>query len=134
MKYLERNARTRGYTQPLAWFSPAWRRDASPLSDHLGAVIDHVKALATGGDHKEGNFVTACAKCNMRKNAEAAGRVQKKQPLKVVKGKYGEPEHWDGLSILFVLMIRDDQPGVTRSEMEWCRALSGVFEWSLGGT
>jgi 5-methylcytosine-specific restriction endonuclease McrA len=132
MKYLERNARTRGYTQPLAWFSPAWRRDASPLLDHLGAVIDHVKALATGGDHKEGNFVTACAKCNMRKSADAVERFDKKQPPRRVKGKYGEPEHWDGLSVLFVLMIRDDKSGATRSEIEWYEALTG--ERSVSGS
>jgi hypothetical protein len=60
----------------------------------------------------------------MRKNAEAAERFQKKQPLKAVKGKYGEPVHWDDFSTLFVLMVQEEQRGVTRSEMEWYRALS----------
>lgn len=131
MKYLERYVRSQGYTGPLAWSSFAWRRDASPLLDHLGAVIDHVQAFSTGGAHGESNFVTACAKCNMRKNAEVAERFEKKQPLKAVKGKYGEPEHWDGFSTLFVLMVREDQRGVTRSEMEWYRALSRGVDGSV---
>jgi 5-methylcytosine-specific restriction endonuclease McrA len=123
MKYLERYARARGYAGPLAWSSFAWRRDASPLLDHLGAVIDHVMAFSTGGAHDASNFATACAKCNIRKSAGAVDHFQKRQPLKKVKGKYGEPEHWDGFSVLFVLVIQDDKSGVTRSEMEWYEAL-----------
>jgi len=99
MKYLERYARRRGYTGPLAWSSFAWRRDASPLLDQLGAVIDHVTALSARGAHDVSNFVTACAKCNMRKSAEAVEGFQKKHLLRRVKGKYGEPEHWDGCSV-----------------------------------
>jgi hypothetical protein len=124
MKYLERYVRSRGHAGPLAWSSFAWRRDASPLLDQLGAVIDHVKAFSAGGSHDVSNFATACAKCNMRKSAEAVDEFQKKHPLRSVKGKYGEPQYWDGFSTLFVLMVRDDQRGVTRSEMEWYRALN----------
>jgi hypothetical protein len=89
------------------------------LLDHLGAVIDHVKAFSMGGAHDASNFATACAKCNMRKSAGAA-----KEPLRKVKAKYGEPEHWDGFSVLFVLMIKDDRSGVKRSELEWYEALN----------
>jgi 5-methylcytosine-specific restriction endonuclease McrA len=39
-----------------------------PLLDHLGAVVDHVEAFSRGGTHDETNFVTACNKCNARKN------------------------------------------------------------------
>jgi hypothetical protein len=101
--------------------------DASPLLDQLGAVIDHVKAFSAGGAHDISNFVPACAKCNMRKSAELAEEFRNKHPLRSVKGKYGEPQHWEGFSALFVLMIRDDRSGVTRSEMEWYRALSRFF-------
>jgi len=124
MKYLERYARARGYAGPLAWSSFAWRRDASPLLDHLGAVIDHVHAFSLGGAHDASNFVTACAKCNMRKSAEVVERFAKQHPLRRVKAKYGEPQHWEGLSILFVLLMREDPSGATRSEQEWCNALS----------
>src|SRR5262245_61538744 len=69
MKYLLRYASQQGHTGPLAWFSLAWRRDASPLLDQLGAVVDHLKPLAAGGDDEEGNLVTACCKCNMLKGS-----------------------------------------------------------------
>lgn len=51
-------------------------------------------------------------------------RFEKKHPLRRVKGKYGEPEHWDGFSVLFALMVREDRSGATRSEMGWYEALT----------
>ena len=60
----------------------------------------------------------------MRKNAEAVDGFQKKHPLRKVRGKYGEPKDWDGFAILFVLLVKDDRTGVTRSEMEWYEALT----------
>ena len=83
-----------------------------------------MKAFSTGGDHKKPNFVTACNKCNMRKSAELAAECGKKHPLKKVKAKYGEPQHWDGFSVLFVLMMAEDRTGVTQSELGWYKALT----------
>jgi hypothetical protein len=57
-------------------------------------------------------------------------RFERTHPLRRVRGKYGEPAHWDGLSVLFVLLIRDDRSGVTRSEQEWCDALNREFHVS----
>jgi 5-methylcytosine-specific restriction endonuclease McrA len=128
MKYLERFARSRRFSGPLAWWSYAFRRDASPLLDHLGAVIDHVKAFSTGGNHEKTNFVTACNKCNMRKSAEVADEFRKKHPRKAIKAKYGEPQHWDGFSVLFILMIADDRASVTQSELGWYKALTEELE------
>jgi len=61
-----------GYPRPTAYFheSTAFRRDASPLLDELGAVVDHVKAHVEGGGIEEDNLATACARCNMRKSAQ----------------------------------------------------------------
>ena len=84
-------------------------------------TCQHVAAFSAGGAHDASNFATACAKCNMRKSAEPADEFQKKHPLGPIKGKYGAPEHWDGLSTLFVLMLQDVRRRVTRSEMEWHR-------------
>jgi hypothetical protein len=39
-----------------------------------------------------------------------------------VKGKYGEPENWDGLSALFVILM-EQSPEATSSEREWLREL-----------
>jgi hypothetical protein len=134
MKYLERHLRGLGYERPLAYFDLRWRRDKAPLLDHLAAVIDHVQAFSTGGAHDISNFVTACNKCNVRKNAEAADRFAKRSPLRLVHGKYGEPKHWDGLSTLFVALVRQDCSGVARSELEWCAALEAVDGRPAEGT
>jgi hypothetical protein len=48
-----------------------------------------------------------------RRHAKERGGVaiSEEASAERVKGKYGEPEHWDGFSVLFVLMIRDHQRG-----------------------
>jgi len=93
-RLLQRLVEDRGYSLPLAYFHPNWRRDAAPLLDHLGAVIDHLEALSKGGEHGEANFMTACNKCNARKNSRLAKDYQNDKPGKPVKGKFGEPKHW----------------------------------------
>jgi hypothetical protein len=40
-----------------------------------------------------------------------------------VKEKYGEPENWDGLSALFVILMAQFPEAATSSEREWLRAL-----------
>ena len=103
-------------------FDPRWRRDAAPLLDHFGAVIDHVEAYSKGGEHGEANFVTACCKCNVRKNSRQAVDYAQEKPGKPVKGKYGEPVYWDGLSSLF-LVLADETMTLTASEKAWKQAL-----------
>lgn len=123
MKYLERHTRQQGYQGPLAYFDPRWRRDASPLLDHLAAVVDHVEAYSRGGADDESNFVTACNKCNMRKNSDPVEHFTTRSPRRPVKAKYGEPIHWDGLSTLFVLLLSQDRTDVTKTDEEWLSAL-----------
>ncbi len=106
LRVLERFARERGFEGPLAYYDPRWRRDRAPLLDHLAAVIDHLEAFSRGGVHDEMNFVTACNKCNARKNNVVAEEFQRAVPAHTVKGKYGEPQHWDGFSTLFVLLAK----------------------------
>jgi HNH endonuclease len=118
MRQLELLARRSGFEGPLAYFHERWRRDASPLLDHLAAVVDHVQPFVHGGAHDESNFATACNKCNMRKND---GRP--KEARRLVKAKYGEPQHWDGFTTLFVLLAEQDRTALTTSETEWLRAL-----------
>jgi hypothetical protein len=86
-------------------------------------VIDHVEAHATGGATDEANLATACNKCNARKNAGIASDFQKKWPGRSVKGRYGEPRHWDGLASLFVVLAADD-PALAPGERAWQRALT----------
>ena len=111
----------------MAYFHPRWRRDVSPLLDHLGAVIDHVEAYSKGGDHSESNFVTACNKCNARKNSRRADEYERERPGKPVKGKFGEPKHWDGLASLF-LVLAEDEHELTETEKAWKHALRAYVE------
>lgn len=111
-----------GHQAPLAYFHPNWRRDAAPLLDHMGAVIDHVEAFATGGEHGEANLVTACNKCNARKNSRPAAAYERERPGKPVKGRFGEPKHWDGLTSLFLVLARSGI-SLTAGEKAWRKAL-----------
>jgi 5-methylcytosine-specific restriction endonuclease McrA len=123
LKFTEAFLRERGHAGPLAYHEPRWRRDRAPLLDHLGAVIDHVDAFSRGGTHSEENFVTACNKCNARKNNRVAREFQAEAPARPVKGKYGEPEHWDGLSTIFMVLARG-RTDLTTSEKRWLAALA----------
>lgn len=84
----------------------------------MGAVIDHLEAFATGGEHVEANFVTACNKCNARKNSRSAAIYEREHPGKPVKGRFGEPKHWDGLTSLFLVLARS---GITLTASEKAR-------------
>jgi 5-methylcytosine-specific restriction endonuclease McrA len=123
LRLLEGLARDKGHNGPLAYHDPRWRRDRAPLLDHLAAVVDHVKAFSRGGGHEEANFVTACNKCNARKSSVVVEDFQRAVPTRVVKGKYGEPAHWDGLSTLFVVLARG-RADLAASERGWLDALT----------
>ena len=124
MKLLEKEIRQSGYTEPMALFHNNWTRDAAPLLDELGATVDHVIAHKRDGAHTRENFVTACAKCNVRKNdGELAAWVQRDK-RKPVKGKYGEPIAWDGLSGLFVVLALRVPANLTMNDRAWLKALT----------
>jgi hypothetical protein len=120
---LEVFAREGGCSAELAYYHKNWSRKDAPLLDELGAVFDHVDAFSTGGLDTVENFVTACNKCNGRKSASSAA-MWSQQPRKFVKGKYGEPVHWDGLSTLFVLLARNGAVALSASERDWLSALA----------
>jgi hypothetical protein len=123
MRLLERWVRAQGCSTPLAYHHPNWRRDRAPLLDHLGAVIDHVEAFARGGLHDEPNFVTSCNKCNTRKNSAEVSEFEKRSPLVPVKGKYGEPTEWDGMTSLFLALASQTPADLSASESAWLKAL-----------
>jgi 5-methylcytosine-specific restriction endonuclease McrA len=123
MRYLEQLARQMGHSGRLAYFDPRWRRDRAPLLDHLGAVIDHERAFSRNGEDSEANFVTSCNKCNARKSASEVADFKSRLPLLPVKGKYGEPQDWDGFSTLFVLLAKR-APGLTAGDKGWLDALT----------
>lgn len=128
MRLIEREIRKAGTDDPLSYYHAHWTRDGAPLLDELGAVIDHVEAHSTGGSSKEPNLATACCKCNGRKSSEPLDEWGKRPQRKPIKGKYGEPQHWDGLSALFVILAQRDPSGLTASEKDWLRVLAGATD------
>ena len=114
---------TLGYELPIAYHHPRWRRDAAPLLDHLGCVIDHEVAYSRGGPHAAENFAVACNKCNVYKSAAEKTKYLTEHPLRSIKGRYGEPKNWDGLSSLFVVLARQKPTNLSASERVWLRAL-----------
>ena len=70
------------------------------------------------------NLATACNKCNGRKSAKTRVKWGARPMEKPVKGKYGEPQNWDGLSSLFVMLAQRNQAALTASERDWLRALT----------
>jgi hypothetical protein len=123
MKFLERAIRMSGRGERLSYYHAHWTRAGAPLLDELGAVIDHVEAHSTGGASTEGNLATACAKCNGRKSAASMAKWSERPQRKPIKGKYGEPQYWDGLSSVFAILAQSDPDGLTASEKEWLKIL-----------
>ena len=112
VKFLELELRNAGHAGPLAYYHRNGTRDGSPLLDELAASIDHVEAFSTGGACDEENLRTSCWKCNTRKNAAPVSDWDQRHKNKTVKEKYGEPQHWDGLSSVFI-MLAGRFPGET---------------------
>lgn len=123
IRYLEKFVRMKGVTSPLAYHHPHWTRRDAPLLDHMGAVIDHVAPHRDGGKSDRENLVTACCKCNALKSAQKREEFERKLHRHRVKGKYGEPDHWDGFSALFVVLIEDNRDTASVSELDWLKHL-----------
>lgn len=116
LKYLQDFVTEKGFPTPLAYYHERYRRDASPLCDHLAAVIDHVEAHSRGGSSLEDNLVTACNKCNLKKSAKQASSLKEHRKP---KGKYGEPKRWDGMSSLFIVLAHERGVRMTPIEKAW---------------
>jgi len=124
MKYLERQLKESGIDQRVAYHHAHWTRDGAPLLDELGAVIDHIEAHSKGGSNDQENLATACNKCNALKSASAQEKFRSQRRSKPIKGKYGEPKTWDGLSNIFVMLANRNLTTLTESEKNWLRALT----------
>lgn len=107
----------------VAYYHPHGTRRDAPLLDELGAAIDHLRAFSTGGACSEENFRTACWKCNTRKGDAPLEAWEQREKRSPVKGKYGEPETWDGLTTLFIALAERNPGLLTTTERDWLRAL-----------
>lgn len=123
MKYLELEIRKTGNASPLAYYHGHWTRDGAPLLDELGAVVDHVEAFSKNGPCREENLCTACCKCNGRKNSAPREVWELRKQRRPIKGKYGEPQHWDGLSLFFLVLATRNRSALTTGEKAWVKAL-----------
>ena len=136
MKYLEQELRASGNNCRLSYYHAHWTRDGAPLLDLLGAVIDHIEAFSMGGDDHIDNLATACNKCNGRKSAATLDRWSERPMDRTVKGKYGEPQNWDGLSSLFIMLARRNLTLLTVSKKDWLRVLAqscSAQSWKSSG-
>jgi hypothetical protein len=123
MKYVECEIRHCGQDAMLAYYHAHWTRADAPLLDELGAVIDHVNAFSKGGVDSLANLITSCNRCNGRKSAAPVEIWERRPKPAPVKGKYGEPQHWDGLSSLFIVLARRYPEALTTGEREWLKEL-----------
>jgi 5-methylcytosine-specific restriction endonuclease McrA len=123
MRYLGEFVKQEGWSDAPAYYNRNWRRTDAPLLDHMGAVIDHVEAHSGGGASVIANLATACNKCNARKSNSPAEAFSKRRPRIPVKGKYGDPLDWDGLSTIFAILIAKNPGIATSTERAWLRAL-----------
>ena len=123
LKYLALMAKDRGMKTEPAWYHAHFRRDAAPLLDEQAAVIDRHTAHSAGGGNEEEDLWTACNMCNMQKCNAHADAYEKGNPIRRIKGRYGEPTAWDGLSSLFVLLADDYRDRLTVAERAWLKAL-----------
>jgi len=122
MKLLGLEVKSTEHDRRLAYYHVHWTRDGAPLLDELGAVIDHVEAFSTGGPCSEENLCTACAKCNGRKSSASLDKWNQREKRSPIKGKYGEPQHWDGLTSVFVMLAERNPAKLTAGEREWLKA------------
>lgn len=90
---------------------------------NLALPLTIVQAFSTGGACSEENFRTACWKCNTRKNDAPLEAWEQRDKRLAIKGKYGEPEQWDGLTALFVVLAEWNPALLTTTERDWLRAL-----------
>lgn len=123
MKYLQRWVIENGTQVPFAYHHERWRRDTSPLLDDLGVVLDHHIAHSKRADNTSQNLVTACNKCNMHKSDRDFKEFSEKESFRYVKGRYGEPENWDGFVSVFLLLAERYSDELTPTERQWFKAL-----------
>lgn len=133
MRLLELEVRSTGQAEPLAYYHGHWTRSGAPLLDELGAVIDHVEAFSTGGPDSEKNLCTACAKCNGRKSSAPLDQWGQREKRSPIKGKYGEPQHWDGLVSVFVMLAERNSASLTAVERDWLKAIKSKEGGNLSG-
>jgi 5-methylcytosine-specific restriction endonuclease McrA len=123
MKYLQQEVRAANPTASVTYYHAHWTREAAPLLDELGAVIDHEKAATSREIVTERELVTSCNKCNIRKSDRPAEVWDERFKYRPVKSKYGSPKNWDGLTSLFVVLADRHNELISSADRTWIRLL-----------
>jgi hypothetical protein len=97
------------------------------------------KAFSSGGLDEKSNLATACCKCNVRKSSESSAPLDecaKRPQRKAIKARYGEPQHWDGLAALFVVLCgtrsrRTDRLRKRLAESAFMEWMAHLDRWSF---
>jgi 5-methylcytosine-specific restriction endonuclease McrA len=110
-------------SEPVAYHHSHWTRHDSPLLDELGAVIDHIHPHSLGGQETLDNLCTSCNKCNGNKNAAVVEIWDQRVGRKQIKGAYGHPVHWDGMTLIFIALAKKYSEQLSSDERAWLRAL-----------
>lgn len=108
---------------PVTYYHAHWTRRHSPLLDELGAVLDHIDALAAGGEDSPANLCTACNKCNGRKSNRATTDWEARDKRAPIKGRYGDPDGWDGFTSVFVSLSQANRAQLNSGERAWLKVL-----------
>ncbi len=119
MRLLQEFVKEHGF-DGSGYYHRNWTHADAPLLDYLGAVIDHIRPIARDGKDAKDNLRTSCNKCNSSKSDRSEGELP---PAKKVKGKYGAPMKWDGLSRLFVILAERNLGQLTIQEKRWLVAI-----------
>jgi 5-methylcytosine-specific restriction endonuclease McrA len=123
MNILQQELRPSETGDRLAYYHAHWTREGAPLLDLLGAVIDHKESLSGGGLGNIENLATACNKCNGHKGAKTPKEWAERLKERTIKGKYGEPQIWDGFSTLFVHLAQRHKGALSPGDRVWLKAL-----------
>lgn len=116
---------------PLAYYHRNWKHDLAPLLDELGAEISRLNPEVGSDPDDPANLVTACAPCSSKKTGTASrADLLDENERRPAKAKRSEPEHWDGLTALFVAFARDARTDLTDTEDAWLVALEPHFSSS----
>jgi len=84
----------------------------------------HLRLVFCGGTATSHPPRHVSYKCNIKKSGANPVEWADNHPPEKIKSKYGEPDRWDGLSSVFVLLAKQDWKHITRSEKEWLDALT----------
>jgi hypothetical protein len=123
MKLLALEVGNAGHAARLASYRlPGKRTGSSSWLDELAAAVNQFGAPSIGSAVSKENLCTSCSQCNSRKPSPA-DKWERPSSGKSSKGKCVDPQDWDGLASVFVMLADRNPARLTVDETEWLKAL-----------